>query len=348
MGQAITRYPDTYLLYSDLDDVTDDGMPQIFSNSTKGSYVPDVSGGILWADDVNKIFYQYGGEFSGAAQTFQLWAYDAAYNTWNVSEPSGSTPQRTSWGAGVAVNQTGTGYYYGGWQSNTATPGWSGAPQMSNSLVTYDMIGNDLTPNSGPDSLGRAEGVMVFLPASDGGLLIYFGGLVDSGNGTAVASNMSNIFIFDIASSKWYNQTANGDVPANRRRFCAGAAWPDDQSSYNIYLYGGAGIAPDTAGFDDVYVLSLPSFTWIKWWPTEPGPGNPHNSMTCNVIDGSQMIIMGGTFPLTDDCDSRNVWGTHNLNLGENGPNKAMWDKFDPSITKYDVPDAIVAKIGGG
>jgi hypothetical protein len=30
------------------------------------------------------------------------------------------------------------------------------------------------------------------------------------------------------------------------------------------YLYGGAGIAPNTTGFDDVYVLSMPSFTWIQ------------------------------------------------------------------------------------
>jgi hypothetical protein len=28
------------------------------------------------------------------------------------------------------------------------------------------------------------------------------------------------------------------------------------------YIYGGAGIAPDTAGFDDVYVLSIPAFQW--------------------------------------------------------------------------------------
>lgn len=322
-------------------------MPQLLANLSKPSYVPDVSDGILWADEVNGIIYQFGGQFSVSPQPFQLWAYDAVYNTWNLTQLTTSSVQRTAFGAGLVVNQTATGYYYGGWQSNATTPGWNAAPQLSNSIVTYDMIGNQWTIAQGPDSIGRAEGAMTFLPASDGGLLIYFGGLEDAGNGSTTGSDMSAIHIFDIDSSKWYVQTATGDVPQSRRRFCAGAAWPKDQSSYNIYLYGGAGIAPNTTGFDDVYILSLPTFTWIKWWPMQPGSGNPHNSMTCNVIGGSQMLIIGGTFPLDDTCDSPNVWGTHNLNLGENGPNRATWDKFYPNITTYDVPDAVVAKVGG-
>lgn len=39
------------------------------------------------------------------------------------------------------------------------------------------------------------------------------------------------------------------------------ATWAQDQSSYNVYLYGGASMPPFTVGFDDVYILSIPSFT---------------------------------------------------------------------------------------
>lgn len=60
------------------------------------------------------------------------------------------------------------------------------------------------------------------------------------------------------------------------------------------------------------------------------------------------MLVVGGTFPLTEDCDSPNTWGTHNINLSEDGPNRAVWDKFNSSSTEYTVPKAIVAKIGGG
>ena len=108
---------------------------------------------------------------------------------------------------------------------------------------------------------------------------------------------MNTIYLYDIAEGKWYTQTASGDTPASRRRFCAGVTWAQDQSSYNIYLYGGAGFGENATGFDDVYILTMPSFVWIKWYPTQPGQGVPHNSLSCDVIDGAQMLIIGGTFP---------------------------------------------------
>ena len=69
-------------------------------------------------------------------------------------------------------------------------------------------------------------------------------------------------------------------MPEQRRRFCSGATWAKDRSSYNMYftrfftiglvpdvylryLFGGASIDKGP-GFGDVYVLSLPSFRWIK------------------------------------------------------------------------------------
>lgn len=158
---------------------------------------------------------------------------------------------------------------------------------------------------------------------------------------------MSIIYLYDIAEGKWYQQEATGQVPENRRKFCAGATWAQDQSSYNIYLYGGAGFAENATGFDDVYILTLPSFTWIKWYPTEPGPGSPHNSLSCNVIDNAQMLIIGGTFPGSDMCDAPDVVGTHNLNLGKNNPKQAKWELFDPHLTTYNVPSEIIAVVGG-
>ena len=146
---------------------------------------------------------------------------------------------------------------------------------------------------------------MVHIPASDGGMLVYFGGIsTPYGNETVVGEPMSNIRLYDVSNAKWYNQTATGQVPEMRRRFCAGATWAADKSSYNVYLYGGMGMEPNTQGFDDVYILSLPSFTWLKWYPTEPGTqAYPHHSLSCNVIDGAQMLIIGGTFPTSSACD---------------------------------------------
>jgi hypothetical protein len=265
-------------------------MPQLVANSSKNASIPSVSGGILWADDVNKFTYQFGGELSWhASSKYDVFPiYDVFLDKWNVSTLSDDV-RRTSWGAGVSVNERGEGYYLGGWNNNRTNPGWRGNSTASSDLIRYDMATNTFLNSTGPNDTGRAEGVMVFIPASDSGLLIHFGGVLDPfRNGTMVGSQMDIIDIYDMASTKWYTQKATGDVPDMRRRFCGGATWADDNSSWNVYIYGGLGIPPNGVGFDDVYILSMPSFTWVKWWPTEPGPGRPHHSMTCNVINRSQ------------------------------------------------------------
>jgi len=60
------------------------------------------------------------------------------------------------------------------------------------------------------------------------------------------------------------------------------------------------------------------------------------------------MLIIGGTFPNALDCDAPNVMGTHNMNLGANGPAHSLWDSCDPNITSYDVSPVIVSQIGSG
>jgi hypothetical protein len=73
-----------------------------------------------------------------------------------------------------------------------------------------------------------------------------------------------------------------------------------------------------TSGYDDVYILSMPSFVWIKMYPNTTIEQYPHHSSSCNVIDGSQMIIIGGNFPLDNtDCDAPAQYGAHGLDMGE-------------------------------
>ena len=59
------------------------------------------------------------------------------------------------------------------------------------------------------------------------------------------------------------------------------------------------------------------------------------------------MLIMGGTFPTTNDCDAPNQLGTHNLDLGQQNPSHADWNLFQPNITEYVVPKPILNIIGG-
>ncbi|CAO2656272.1 Nn.00g050750.m01.CDS01 [Neocucurbitaria sp. VM-36] len=345
----------TWLIWEDLSNLAS-GLPPQYSNLTKGSEIPTVSGGVLWADQANKLFYLYGGEYYDAdVQDFTtLWFYDTIWNTWNRSISDGSQPQISwpSFGAG-AVNDEGIAYYYGGYLSNKSVPRWNVDALMLNSMVSFDM-NTKRWANFTSDATPRAEGTLHYIPASDRGMLVYFGGVEQLSNGSSGYADMSQVHVLDIASGRWYTQTATGEVPQARRAFCAGVTWAEDHSSYNIYIFGGIGA--DETALGDLYILSLPSFKWIsatQWFPdpqltTFPG-GKAWAS--CNVINRSQMIIMSGKYTNTSrvGCDVENAGGQHGLLLGQESIEQGnQWHGLMANVSDYRVPGNITAIIGGG
>ncbi|KAH7124849.1 hypothetical protein B0J13DRAFT_646745 [Dactylonectria estremocensis] len=345
----------TFLAYNDLDSVTD-GMPPLYANISKNDTIPSVNGGILWEDSVNKRLYLYGGEYYDTSPAaFNLYSYDILYDEWvSFGPPTGAgTINAVSYGAGVSIPSRGEAYYYGGWLSNASVPDWTGPPRATNRLIKYTMDSNSWSNLTGPDDVRRAEGSMVFIPIGDAGMLVYFGGSKDLyGNGTLTPQPLDEIFLFDVANGKWYTQQTSGRTPEIRRRFCGGATWAQDQSSYNIYIYGGAGFPPETTGYDDIYILTIPSFQWIRG-PYPPGSNVtgafPKSMMSCNVIDNAQMLVIGGTYSndTTYMCDADSVWGTHNMDLGEENPDNAIWALYKPNLTTYAVPTDILTAVGG-
>jgi hypothetical protein len=283
---------------------TNQGAPTILTNFTRNNTEPAVAGGALWGDSVNMALYLFGGQTTGHGHPhgghgghdgFSL--FDLNLNQWNHSQGDrgqgggggGFRQHKVSWGASTSVDELGQGYFLGGWRENRTAPSAVGQ-RASSHLLRYDMTSGSFTNLSGPDHVGRAEGVMIFLPVSDAGLLVYIGGVLDpQRNGSVVPAPMEIVHVFDIATTTWYSQRASGDIPPVRRRFCAGATWPDDRTSLNIYAYGGLSAGADGNAFDDLYILSLPSFQYLKWWPTKPSTGRPRHSMTCNVVGRSQV-----------------------------------------------------------
>jgi hypothetical protein len=323
-------------------------MPKLFNNLTINGTVPSVSHGCLWADKVNKALYLYGGEFQTTPTDLALWTYDILLDQWNATTP-GDDVVGTSYGLRAVDTERGVGYQLGGYIKTSTDVDWTGNDLMLSSLLSFDMTTGIFRNISVENGLRRAEGVMVYLPASDAGLLVAFGGIQQTDSGEIEGIPMTRIDIYDIASGLWYEQNASAgttdsfSIPDSRRQFCAGATWAEDRSSYNIYLYGGLSTVPGTPGFDDVYILSLPSFTWLRWWSeADTLDSHPKYGMTCNVIDNSQMLIIGGLYEDPLKCDIQNVQGAHNLDLS------TQWQKFSLNKTEYLVPSNITAVIEGG
>lgn len=59
------------------------------------------------------------------------------------------------------------------------------------------------------------------------------------------------------------------------------------------------------------------------------------------------MIIIGGVFPYSEECDSTPHFGSHGLYLGEQNEDKSKWETLNTTLDKYEVPDIIIDAIGG-
>lgn len=101
---------------------------------------------------------------------------------------------------------------------------------------------------------------------------------------------MDVVRVYDVASGKWYSQQTSGEIPSPRNNFCGVVATAKDNSSYNVYIHGGqTGGTP--AGTDDVYILTVPTFQWVKAYQGNETARAYHS---CEIINKQQMLVIGG------------------------------------------------------
>jgi hypothetical protein len=146
--------------------------------TVKNTSTLTIAGGALWSDAINNIIYSFGGYFpESPPQRFVSRIYNAAQQAWFFT----SAPDDISYvayGMSALAEDSGVGYYLGGYHDNKTQEGWSSARLCTSTLVSFDMNTRTYSNQSGPDQSGRGEGLMVFIPALTSGLLIYFGGVV--------------------------------------------------------------------------------------------------------------------------------------------------------------------------
>ena len=305
---------------------------------------PPVANGYLW-NSYDSLFL-YGGEYSDRPTTlpepFALWEYEIASSTWKKhsnpqtssgtnSDPGNQPVQEAAEGAGFSVAQLGRGWYFGGHLDPYTTAGWQqwfprvylksmieftfpGYPNRDiDNLKNGQTAGNDgawrnITQGglqSGDGFPERADGVLVYVPGyGDQGILL---GLAGGTNTTFTQTNV--IDVFDIASSKWYKQSTAGTSPPIRVNPCAVAASAADGSSTNIYMYGGQNLIPagEQTQYDDMWILTVPSFTWIQ--VDQSGQAKPpaRAGHACNIWD-AQIVVVGGYVAQNLSCDSPGIY----------------------------------------
>ncbi|KIW24227.1 uncharacterized protein PV07_09955 [Cladophialophora immunda] len=336
------------------------------SGSVSGMQWPvNVHDGSLFGGmDSSTTLYMFGGTTSSFNQSFPyfeippttqygLWTYDMDADVWAAVDTSGFLDTIPSWGANAEAPDQGLAFYVGGQiDSGTAnTTQFLGEDTVGvGGMVILDTTSNNMKNVTVDDSVksNRQGAGMVYVDNfGDAGVLVLLGGETQADG----LLPMDEIWVFDVSSADlsdnpssgknmWYQQTATGDVPTTGRTdFCLVAAPAQDNSSSSIYLYGGTS---NGTIFDDVYVLSLPSFTWVKVYTGQ----DARWSVTCHFIPPRQMITVGGggkSSNISSDCD----WEQKSLAVLD--LSTIGWSSvFDAAAPLYDVPDDVVTAIGGG
>lgn len=155
---------------------------------------------------------------------------------------------------------------------------------------------------------------------------------------------MKTVSVYDIDKGVWYLQDTSGTIPDQLTQGCTVVASAPDNSSHNIYWYGGFDGIDSTHTFsDDVWILSVPSFMWMKVSSGTSTHGRAGHKCVKPYPD--QMFVVGGYTSLTGDvptCVEGNIVQVYNLS-------SSTWiSAYDPEKwSDYEVPSMITAMIGG-
>lgn len=307
--------------------------------------------------------WQFGGTTAGFNQSFPwyeipldmqyaAWTYDNMSGLWSAYDTSSFGISIPSWGASAEAPNLGLGFYVGGQIDNgtsNSTQDLDNPIGVSNMIVLDTDHGHfyNVSVDESIQSNRQGAGMVYVDTYGKNGVLVMFGGSTsDSG-----LIPMDQIAVMDVSTlntslpestdaqhNAWYMQQASGDVPSARTDFCLVSAPAQDNSSASIYLYGGKS---NGSIFDDVYVLSLPSFTWVKVYTGS----DARWSVTCHYMAPRQMITVGGggkSSNISSDCD----WETKSLAVLD--LSTIGWSStYISDAPAYALPSQVVSAIGG-
>ena len=183
--------------------------------------------------------------------------------------------------------------------------------QAADTLIQADLSApGDITAQNislPSDVETRASGQLVWVPRSTRGLLLAIGGvpyppdLFPMGlTSTQASANreqgpgfMTTIPVYDVDTGAWYTQDTTGGLPPASMQFCS-VVTTEDSTSFDIFAYGGYDGVTGAAS-DDVWVLSVPAFRWVKVYDGTSTPLHARSGHACSLPYPDQMLVFGGT-----------------------------------------------------
>ena len=313
--------------------------------------------GAFFQDADETLLYSFGAiaEGKGKKPSNKLNTFNITSGEWsNVTVAGGDynydNRVATNWAVSKGSSEA-MGFVSGGWNdlggmikfdaSQSAKPKWQNE-----------------TNNSPPLSL---EGQMEYIRLGRKGSLVSFGGY-DKNHPNPALKNwaydlrpMNQISVYDIDSAKWYNITADGDIPQLRSAFCTAVSSAPDDSSFQITIYGGFDLFSGVA-YSDTFVLTIPAFRWIDVTDNSNSDstlstsgdqsGRFHHS--CVAYKDREMMVLGGllrsgnTVLNSNACD-RKYPAIRALDLST----FEFLETWKGSPEPYYVPDVVTRVIGG-
>ncbi|KAF3142654.1 hypothetical protein TWF569_007509 [Orbilia oligospora] len=293
----------------------------------------------------------------GEVRNQKLLVFNTETRSWSTERFLGAYFIPPRHGSLISVAKEGLGFWIGG----IADTGDLGTRNRSlNILRRFDMASRIWTIEETP-FMAVLNGSTVFLDISKQGILLHFAG--QNYRGTSESEVKLNSFgvvqIYDIASHRWYQQKTSGDekirkttivsamnsggIPHGRLSPCVVAIRPSDssRSRYHIYMLGGSW---GGKVFDEVWVLSVPSFRW-----TLLSQGNPMPSVSeCHLVGKSQLFLVAGHSTRNQSLSSNCTSGTiqiFDLNsldwVNAYSPSSKDYNSVDILLqaTQQDIPD---------
>ncbi|KAI9284065.1 hypothetical protein BC943DRAFT_361412 [Umbelopsis sp. AD052] len=209
--------------------------------------------------------------------------FDTRTNTWSVPVISDRSLKQSRYYHSLLSDGQGRIWIWGGRDTEQYYNTWA-VMDTTTWSISYPEIQNAPSP--------RIQHTATMVPD---GKVIIIGGLTYSRNVTDPLGgqilnpvSMADLLLFDMATAKWTNLTAGGNVPAPRREHTSVLS----RDSSSIIVFGGGDPRLNNVNMNDVFVLNLTSLLWSSPSPSnEPPP--PRKSHQAIMVKDSMLIMFG-------------------------------------------------------